>query len=262
MAQCWRVVVLALVAVMCACCSFAAVEEQGETDEICQLLFDEYVVPKAKGYRSEAAQELIADRGRMTGFWKPVLEELRKNDSRSALSCLDILGLMLQGDANARDYLKSGAMTAMVQRVCLPTGVVPELMTFAEKPDNNLLDHYIIALARARDERCKDFFTEILKGQEGRSHSKSEQFHAAVGLANLADPAGVEWLIQHCENANGSVYLAAPPARTTWSLEKSSTIALQSLASRTDISSKKGFEEWWATVSKPFVPGSLVNLKR
>lgn len=259
MARFSRVVVLVLAIVLYACCSFAAVEEQGETDEICQLLFDTYIVTNYKIDTAEidAAQEIIASRGRMRGFWNPVLEELRKNNDWSQARCLDILGCMLESDASARDNIRSGAMTAAIQLVCLPSDVVPELIARARESKPTLLDHYMIALARARDERCKDFFLEIINNQDTNSRYKSTQFHAAVGLANLSDPAGVEWLIQHCEGFSDSVWVAVPWG--TRNLDTCCVLALRAVSARADLAGKDEFGEWWQKEPRPYVPKSIIR---
>lgn len=268
---CKRLVLLALMVVVCASCSYAAVGEREERDELCQMLFDEYIAQSGKisGAEMEAAEAIIASRGRTSGFWKPVLEELQKNSQRSERACLDVLGLMLQADASARDSIQSGQLTQALQQVCLPSDIVPELITRAQKAEGNSLEFHLIALVRARDERCKDLFSEIITGVDKREPTESgkfhvymdsAQFHAAVGLANLGEPAGVEWLIEHCEDLNARVDYAAPPAGVR-ELGDSCVLALQSLTERRNLNKKADFEEWWKTALRPFAPRHEINLE-
>lgn len=247
------------VLILCTCSPLGAVEvaapvidptSSGQPDELCQELLTKYVLTQGKINQNEvdAACDLLAYRGRTRGFWLPVLEELKKGNAGSEMACIRILGLMLEGDASARSILASGEETAVLQFVCLPDEVVPELILRAEKRDP-VLDLYIIALARSRDERCKDFFTRILNDSP-RTYSDSNKFHAAAGLANLNDPAGVEWMIANCERSTADVWHASP-ARIR-SLDTNCVLALRSVSNNSGLTTRSDFETWWKEVPKPF----------
>lgn len=262
----YRLFVLpALVLLVCASGSYAAFGEQGERDALCQMLFDQYILSDSARIpekQIEAAQEILASRGRHE-FWKLTFEELRKNNQWNEKRCIDLLGRIYEYDADARPYSKPGGTLANTMpstpSVCIPENVAPELIIRARFAQQYLFDHYLVALVRAQDDRCKDLFAEVLKGKEWTKYSKSEEFHAAIGLANMGDTAGVEWLIEHCENSGESVYLAGPA--TGQGLGINCVGALRSLAKRSDLSKKADFEEWWKGVPRPFVPESKVWLR-
>ena len=159
-----------------------------------------------------AATHLVAERGRETGFWKNVLAELKRNDEHSEIGCVRVLGKMLATDAAARDVIRrrkeTGEVSARIAAVCLGPEVVTELLERGRNADRFEIDHYTIALARARMSEARDFFKSILhatkapiinagqakgvdSGPTGPYHSESTRFHAAVGLAQLGDSESV-----------------------------------------------------------------------
>jgi len=224
------------------CWAYDIVKDFDKPDELCQKLFDTYIVPNGKIFFDDkgAASDIIASCGRTMGFWKPVLQEMRKGNVWNEGACVRILGLMLARDASAKRYIAAGAMTATFQHVCLPSDVVPELIARAKEGKSHAsLDVYLTALDRARDERCKELFSGVLRND---SSNDSEKFHAAVGLVNLGDTAGVEWLIANCEG-HGNVYQAWPSR--TQDIDMSCLLALRSLAIRNDIRTKSDYDGWW-----------------
>lgn len=268
-----RIILLVLMAVFCASCSQAQVEVRDESVDLCQMLFDRYIAHSTKLHYDEvkAAQVIIASSGRTIGFWKPVLEKLRESNYwGDEHKCLDILGRMLEYDADARDVLKSGQIgPAAFPGAHLPPELVPELIARAQKADGNSLDGHILALARARDERCKDLFREIITGKDKREPTASgkyhvyqtgTQFHAAVGLANLGDSAGIEWLIEHSDNKTERTGYAPRPIGG-YTLSSSCILALQSLVQRSDLKNKTDFEAWWKANSESAVPLRRIELE-
>lgn len=233
--------------------------EPGKSDELCKILF-RYITSNTKDIIDRgAASDIIAPIGRICGFWKPVLEELRKGRPGVEPWCIIILGKMLEGDAIACDNIKANADAPMVSqtRVYLPSEVVPELITRC-KNQNVYLDDYIIALARARDERCESLFLDVIHDTGGNSHSESQKFHAAVGLVNIGKRVGVDWLIEHCSRSFKEVTHAWPARRQF--LDISCVLALRSLSSRNNLTSRTDFENWWRSSPEPFVPNWPISL--
>ena len=231
-----------------------------KSDELCKILFRYITSNTAKDMVDRgAASDIIAGIGRINGFWKPVLEELRNGNSWSEPWCIRILGKMLEGDAMARDNIKANADTPMFSQkyVGLPAEIVPELITRC-KNQNVYLDLYLIALARARDERCEPLFIEMLHDSYDKSHSDSQKFHAAVGLVNIGKRVGVDWLIEHSGKSFKEVTRALPARRQF--LDISCVLALRSLAGSNDLTTKTDFENWWKSSPEPFVLNWPISL--
>jgi hypothetical protein len=252
-------------------------------DEISRLLFDAYIARPGKINTSTvmAASQIIADRGRDSGFWKHVLAELQKGDERNEVGCVRILGNMLAADASARDALRrqkeSGELLASTPSVRLGKEVVAELLERASKADRFRSDHYAIALARAKVPQAREFFTSILIARSGPAapavagaesapvgfyHLESTLFHAAVGLAQLGDAAGIDWLIAHSEDPNGHVSHARPyGASRGGSLGSCCTAALQQLSGKSSLTTRAEWEAWAKSADKSLLTGRSVPLE-
>src|SRR5688572_23745851 len=91
-----------------------------QPDQICQLLFDAYMRGgKIDSDTIGAAMLIIAARGRASGFWRNVLDELRKgNDNETA--CVEILGRMLAVDAAVRDRMQREKETGQIGQSAEP----------------------------------------------------------------------------------------------------------------------------------------------
>jgi hypothetical protein len=83
-------------------------------------------------------------------------------------------------------------------------------MARARKVDRRQLDPLVIAVVAAHEGRTRDFLLEVIHGDVGaaldrpspagavapeRNLNDGASFYAAVGLANLGDPAGFQWLL-------------------------------------------------------------------
>jgi hypothetical protein len=263
-----------------------AAGQEHPADEVTRQLFHQYVARQGKITTESvlAATHLVAERGRETGFWKEVLAELRRNNPNSEIGCVRVLGKMLATDAAARDTLRrqkeTGEISAWIARVCLPAEVVTELIERGRKADRNRVDHYVIALARARTPEPRDFFKAIVTAPAARQnpftepapapragttppntaptptgpaatapvnfyHTESTRFHAAVGLAQLGDPAGIDWLIAHCDDTTGSVWHARPCGTPPGgSLHDCCLAALQQLSNDRTRTTKTEWQAW------------------
>jgi hypothetical protein len=242
-------------------------QEQGKkSDEICQRLFETYIARRGKINTSTvmAASHIVAERGRNTGFWKNVLQELQKNDERSEIGCVRVLGKMLGIDAAARDVIKrekkTRQMSAWEASVRLPPEVVKELVILGRKADRFRVDHYTIALARARVPDAKDFFQMILRDDTDKRYMSSTKFHAAVGLAQLGDSTGFAWLITNSDDPLPTVSNAWPPRVPNLNLNTCSVAALRQLSGETKLSTKQEWQAWWKTVDKKLLPKSHVTI--
>lgn len=243
-----------------------------QTDEISRLLFDAYIARPGKINTSTilAASHIVADRGRESGFWKEVLAELKSGDEHSEVGCVRILGSMLADDASARDALRrqkeTGEISASIPSVHLGKEVAAELLARARKADRFRIDHYTIALTRARVPEARELFAAILNARTGATpadiaagvavptgfyHMDGTRFHAAVGLAQLGDASGVEWLIANCEDPHGFVQNARPYfADRGGSIGTCCQAALQQLSDKRDLTTKPEWEVWWKTVDQ------------
>lgn len=138
-------------------------------DEISQQLFDTYLARRGKINVStfRAAAHIVAERGRMIGFWKTILAELQKGDENSEVGCVYVLGKMLAVDAHARDVMRREKETGEIGQwrpsVCLGPEVVQELVRRGQQTERSRVDQYAIALARARVAEATEFFRMILR---------------------------------------------------------------------------------------------------
>lgn len=270
-------------------------------DDLSRQLFETYVARQVKINTSTimSATHIVAERGRESGFWKVVLAELQKNNEQSELGCVRVLGKMLAIDGSARDVIRrqkeTGEISAWAASVQLGPEVVTELIKRGQKADRNRIDHYTIALARARVPEARKFFESILRRDvalanptvaafpkqqsapqpdtttagastapdrpAGVPHLESTLFHAAVGLAQLGDPLGIDWLIDNCEYSQGSVWHAWPRNPTSGSnLSACCVAALQDLAGDRSLTTKAEFKEWAKSVDRRLLTTRPVTL--
>lgn len=279
-------------------------------DPICGLLFEEYVRGlKVDGFELQMACELIASRGRKKGFGRVVLAELRRGDERTERTCVLILGKMLAEDARARDIINSPGFRA--DRFARPPGVglgedvVDELIRRTQRADDDRRDDYVIALARSRDPRSREFLRYVVRSTQERREREEEamrtgppapqdprqdrnstarrdtndqerqmvyslvaEFYSAVGLAQLGDPMGIEWLIAHHGDAAPDLpdrfgdesplsqgrNFAGYPVNGLSSAEALRSLTGQNLTTRAE------WQAWWQKARKPFVPRGYVRI--
>lgn len=237
-------------------------EEGQKPDEICRLLFDTYIARRGKINTSTimAASHIVAERGRNTGFWRNVLQELRKDNEDSEIGCVRVLGKMLAIDARARDIIRTGEQTAWVASVALPPEVVDELVARGKKADRFRVDHYCIALARARVPESEAFFKMILRNDTGKNYMSSAQFHAAVGLAHVGDPLGFEWLIANCDDPLPTISNAWPSGVPNLNVDTCCVAALRSLSGESQLKAKAEWETWWKSVDRKVLPKGHLDI--
>jgi len=234
-------------------------------DDISQQLFETYIARGRMVNTSTrmAAAHIVAERGRASGFWRTVLKELQKGDEGSEVGCAHVLGKMLAVDARARDVIRREKETGQIRSwsaaVCLGPEVVQELIRRGQKTERFRVDHYAIALARARVPEATEFFQMILRDEVGRGQD-SAKFHAAVGLAQLGEADGFVWLIAHSDNIQGHVSNAWPSRMSeAKNLGGCCGAALRQVSGE-DLKTKQDWESWWEKVNRKTLPKSHVEM--
>lgn len=257
---------LLLVIIVSTVLEVPAEEVTSQPDPLCQMLFDTYIARQGKINTSTimAASHIVAERGRNTGFWKIVLRELQRGQDQSEVGCVRVLGKMLAIDAAARDAIRRETETGQVGQwaasVCLGPEVVKELITRGSAADRFRVDHYAIALLRARVPDTTEFFRMILRDDNGQHYLAGTKFHAAVGLAQIGEPDGFAWLIKHSEDPLPTVSNAWPSRVSNLNLDTCSVAALRDLSDEKNLRSKQEWESWWDKVDKRSLPKHLVSM--
>ncbi|MGK0187739.1 MAG: hypothetical protein ACI9R3_003529 [Verrucomicrobiales bacterium] len=236
-------------------------------DPLSHSLFHRYIAGKGgkkiQAAPVDAAIELIAGQGRMSGYWKAVLDEWRSGDQKSEIGCVRILGKMLETDADARHTIrrnKLGLSTAWVPFIRLPPGLVEEMVPRGRTAERHVLNHYAIAFARANVPEAREFLEWLVHEESGAT------FHAAIGLANLGDSTGFEWLIAHLgddHRSRSTIYNDMHLPMPSWSnpLNVSCLKVLQALSGENELQSQEEWQAWWATVDKDALPENRVRFK-
>jgi hypothetical protein len=246
----------------------SAIGQEPQADQVTQHLFEQYVARQGKINTESvmAATHLVAERGRESGFWKKVVAELQRDNPSSEIGCVRVLGKMLAADAAAGDALRrqkeTGEVNAGIPRVFLGPEVVAALVERGGKADRFRSDHYAIALARARAPEARGFFQSILRGRAEPTgapgtapaswrHLDSTRFHAAVGLAQLGDAEGIEWLIEHCAFSQGDVTNARPQGGPRGGdLGACCVEALCQLSGERQRTSQAEWAAWWKSADR------------
>lgn len=253
--------------------SFTAcvVAQDQPADEVTRQLFKQYLNGgKVDSESIRAASHLVAVRGRRNGFWKEILAELQTSDRRAAeIQYVTVLGKMLGYDANSRRIMKSGEITALIPSVHLGPEVVDVLLERGRQADRHMMDHYVIALAKADTPRVKEFFLSLLQADEVKDDAfgiasqtpqrreprpmPSTVFHAAVGRAQLGDPQGIDWLVKRADltHVNSSDVEHAIPQGVEWrdrQIGFCCGAALQQIFNNRKLSTKAEWEAWLKTI--------------
>jgi hypothetical protein len=246
-----------------------ATTQPAGTDPICELLFSEYV-QKQGHYPEEwhAAVCLIAARGRAhNGFWREVRDTYRTAADPVAERCVLILGKMLAVDAHGREIVAEEKRTSRRYEgawagpyIVLPDEVVDLIVGRALQSSGPSRRAHLLALVQSADPRAIPVFAQVLG--PGATVNEENMLLAAIGLANLGQERGVEWLIEHCELDR---WFGLPPAtigntRSPW-LDEPCQTALRLLSGhhvRRD--SSANWQQWWQTAPRPFVPVATVDV--
>lgn len=90
-------------------------------------------------------------------------------------------------------------------------------------------------------------------------YTTGAKFHAAVGLAQLADAAGFEWLIAHSADSQARVELAQPAHVPKSSLNTGCVAALRILTGEKSLNTRAGWADWWKAVDRKTLPKDHVE---
>lgn len=276
------------VLVLIVVCSRFALAQEPPPDALTRQLFEQYALGgKIDSDSRLAAIQLIAARGRYDGFGKHVVTALKSHEPGDGnhrypeINCLKILGKMLEQDSYARMAIEreqeTGEIGAIHPVIALGSDVVATLIERGRKADRILVEHYSIALARARVPETREFLKSLLpvivatpapmpaddlfapRPQRTNrkqvtepipvSHMPTTQFHAAIGLALLGETAGTDWLVKNStatEFNQGDVEHTVPRGQgNRRSISDCCVVALQQLSGQ-HLTTK---EEWGAWAS-------------
>lgn len=270
--------------VLLACVSSAAVAQNREPDEVTRQLFRQYLTGgKIDSESIHAARHLVAVRGRRNGFWKEILAELQATERREAeVNCVTLLGRMLGYDAHSRRIMESGEVTALIPSVHLGPEVVDVLLERGLKADRLMVDHYVIALMRANTPEAKEFFLAFLQadavkedvfGADSQTPQRRQSrpmpstvFHAAVGLAQLGELDGIDWLVRRLDQTheNSSDVEHAIPGLVEWRQRRMGICcldALQQMFRNRKLTTKAEWEAWLKTVDLKSQPRHGIGWK-
>ena len=236
-----EIVAFLVASLACVPLGVSVEEDTDQPDQLSQMLFDTYLVHGRMVNTSTmmAASHIVAERGRNTGYWREVLAELRKGKEQNEIGCVQVLGKMLAIDAAAHDVIRREKETGEIGQwrasVALGSEVVAERVSRGEKADRFRADHYAIALARARVPDAINFFRMILRDEGAEHHLDSTKFHAALGLAQLGDATGFDWMIAHSADMQLTVSNPSPAQVSNANRDTCCTAALQQLSGNKDL---------------------------
>jgi len=89
----------------------------------------------------------------------------------------------------------------------------------------------------------------------------SAKYHAAVGLAQLGNADGFEWLIANSEDPLPTISNAWPDRVPNLNLDVCSVAALQDLSGETAPKTKQEWETWWDKADKKALPKGNVHMR-
>jgi hypothetical protein len=259
--------IVSILFVNCAALAVAAPEDRpGEPDRICRMLFDEYVVGRGKINSStrHAAEHIVAERGRTNGFWREVFRESQAREDTAQIACVRVLGKMLEVDALGRDaqrWEQTGKpLQGGVPSIHLGPEVVKDLIARGEKAGGARGDHYVTALTRARVPEARELFRRLVTEDPDLRGRESTRFHAAVGLAQLGDPAGFEWLIANADDSTHTVSGAWPRRVPSYNLDVCCMAALKELVGQDAPRTPLEWDSWWRQADKSQLAPRRVEL--
>lgn len=234
-------------------------------DTLSQQLFDTYIITSSKANANtvNSAIEIIADRGYNSGFWRNVFSEYKKFDHQTEINCVHILGKMLATDAIAYDRSMMSKeerdQFQNVTHVTLKPEVIDTILSRAKDTDDSFIRRFcLIALAQARNEKASNFMLQIIQDKDKFSYL--DTFYAAVGLAQLGDGRGYEWLIANCDRTDDAIWGYRPLGSPSKNLNDCCVIALQTLTNKRELKTKIEWQQWWNQMEKKNIPKGIVVL--
>jgi len=169
-----------------------------------------------------------------------------------------LLSICLVGcDRNDSDH--SGQTTSFEFQIVLRQGLVAEEPSINAGAISVISLHQIPVHIGMEHEEARGFFNMVLLNDTGKNYSPDVQFHAAVGLANLGDPNGIEWLISNLDKTS-YVANAWPPRVPHLKVGPCCELALRYLSGERELSTKKEWQAWWDSVDRQTMPKYHVML--
>ena len=236
-------------------------------DPVCDVLFREYACGgKINTVDREAAIVLVASRGRNNGYWRVVLQALRdtgEERSSNEVAAVRILGKMLTVDGHGREILEEQERTGKPYGgqwagpyVVLDDSVVDELLTRAKelkRRRDHRAEYYVEALAAAREPRTREYLLDVVRTGRAAHPGDRDCFSdeccltAAIGLAKLREPAGVEWLIENCESTTRLNWRHVTSLPKLSQLGSGCCRALDELddESQPELTTRAQWQAWW-----------------
>lgn len=165
---------------------------------------------------------------------------------------------------------QSDSTRRQVELFALPDedAVLAQIIRCGRTADRSDIDNYVLALRAAHHPATSDFLRDVLrhetkwKDHQGGSWGDAK-FHAAVGLAELGDAAGWNWLIAAATpnefGIDDTVYRGAHVSVTTGSLRANCKAALMDLAGLQV--APASWTDWWQTNGDQLQP-QHVGLKQ
>ncbi len=258
------------------------------SDLVCVMLFDQYIGRSGKipGDSVAAAIHLVAVRGRNNGFWRTVLREFDKScepdgDRTVRRQTLAVLSKMLTYDGWSRwNQEQDEREAAAASYLALGPEVLDQIIARTRQADRHEINAFVLAVRASHDPRGKEFLRGILQRGDNIQRSPfvepnvtipSENvvhdetlFYAAVGLAELGDPTGVEWLIAHAESLAGESQIHHAPHRG-FSVGGCRECCRHALADLSGLSqppmTKTQWQEWWSANKSDYTPAGRVHLR-
>ncbi|MBN1258007.1 MAG: hypothetical protein JXA52_09925 [Planctomycetes bacterium] len=240
-------------------------EEAQVVDPLCEELFEQYLRANIINQKLVlAACTIIADRGRSTGYWQNVYAEMLLDGSKTKYHCLAILEKILRVDGTIRFNEQRPAFEKKImkwtpQPTVIGEDVIATLISMCQDAEPIVVDPYLIALVHAFTPEAKDLFIKILTEN---LYSASSKFYAAVGLAQLGEPAAFEWLIKYSGH-DLVLYSRCPESAQGNTLGDFCKAALRklSLQDKKGTRTPKEWEAWWQEVKNGYRTKGLVLIE-
>jgi hypothetical protein len=269
-------------------------QNEPAADVVTERLFREYVVGRGRIPTASvnAAIELIAARGINPPFIKTVLTEFEKSceggDSARTIrrNLLEMISKMLAAEGSRRwhyeeaRHTRSGELSAAIvtpgpspdsdKLLYAESEMLSRLIARGRQADRHEIDAFALAVRQAHHPQGKEFLLDVLRNPPD-SRGKwpdnvggawlDAKFHAAVGLAELGEHVGVEWLIEQSRSndfgvGSMSVSLSCAPHHkaTRGNLRESCLHALADLLGQPATDRTAPLVAWWTANKSRFEP--------
>jgi hypothetical protein len=270
-------------------------------DVVTEQLFRQYVVGRGRIPTASvnAAIELVAARATERAFINTVLAEFEKScDAENARTIkrnlLELMSKMLAQEGGRRWQSEQARRTGQnpAATVAKPapsrqddkvvhaeSEMLARVIARGRQADRHEIDAFVLAVRQAHHPQGKQFLLDVLHnppdpfsglaidGSQGKWPDniggtwRDAKFHAAIGLAELGEHAGVEWLIEQSQSndfgvGSTSVSLWRAPHRKAagGNLRESCLYALADLSGQPATDQVAHWKTWWAANKDQFEP--------